>query len=66
MRARAPILPGFEAARLMDAMFRDGNQREPREIVVPVLGIKSRASTDTLAAADEDVKAAVRAVLPSA
>jgi len=55
----AAVRLGFEAARLMDAILREGSPRERREIIVPVLGIKSRASTDTLATDDEDIKAAL-------
>jgi LacI family transcriptional regulator len=55
----AAVRLGFEAARLMDAILREGSPRERREIIVPVLGVKSRASTDTLATDDEDVKAAL-------
>jgi LacI family transcriptional regulator len=55
----AAVRLGFEAARLMDAILREGDPRDRREIVAPVLGVKVRASTDTLATDDEDVKEAL-------
>jgi LacI family transcriptional regulator len=50
---------GFEAARLMDTILNERDAGKRRHIMVPPLGVKVRASTDTLATEDEDVTAAL-------
>ena len=53
---------GFEAARMMDAILNERDAGKRRHIMVPPLGVKVRASTDTLATDDEDVTAAVQLI----
>ena len=62
--ARPPLSGrlGLEAARMMDAILNERDAGKRRHIMVPPLGVKVRASTDTLATDDEDVTAAVQLI----
>ena len=68
--AQAARQIGHEAARLLDQLMRparavkrgDGQVRIPLRTVVPPIGVVARRSTDTLAAADPIVAAAIRSI----
>jgi len=53
---------GYEAARLLHDRLVGGGSRSPAKIVVPPVGVVTRASTDTMATSDEAVVATLRSL----
>jgi len=50
---------GYEAARLLDCLI-DGEPPPTKPVCIPPIGVVPRQSTNMLAVADEDVRAAIR------
>ena len=53
---------GYEAARLLQGRLVGRDRRLPVKIVVPPVGVVTRASTDTMATSDEAVVATLRSL----
>jgi LacI family transcriptional regulator len=57
---------GFEAARILDRLFRRRSARRTSKLLIPPAGVVERQSTDTTAIRDPDVSEAIRFIRQNA